>query len=322
MTDLKTCRVLVTPTSFGRDDPRLKTELEATVGEVIYNPTTRPLKAEEVAKLLPGCHGYIAGLDYIDRTALQAADVLQVIARYGAGIDRVDVAAARKKEIVVTNTPGANTASVTELAIGLMLCLLRNIPRANTATKNGEWPRLRGQSLGGKVVGLVGFGAIGQRVARCLQGFDCTLVAYDPFPSSEIAREYHVTLLSLDEVLGQADVVSLHLPATAETTRMVNQDFLTKMKPQSILINTARGEIINESDLLVALQQGHLRGAGLDVFADEPPDKDHPLLKLPQVIATPHTGAHTDGATNAMGWGALNNLLTVLRAEQPLNPVS
>lgn len=142
MIDLKQCCVLVTPTSFGRNDPRLRVELEVAVGEVIYNPTSRPLNSAELAQLLPGCHGYIAGLDHVDRTALEAADQLKIIARYGVGVDRVDLEAAKEKGIIVTNTPGANTVSVAELAIGLMLAVARSIPQANAATKCGDWPRL------------------------------------------------------------------------------------------------------------------------------------------------------------------------------------
>lgn len=315
MDDLKQARILVTPTSYGRDDPRLRSELEAAVGQVIYNPTTRPLSSEELAGLLPGCDGYIAGLDQIDRAALAGADRLKVIARYGAGVDRVDLDAARERGIVVTNTPGANTVSVAELAIGLMLAAARSIPQANAATKQGEWPRLSGVSLEGHTVGLVGFGAIGRAVARRLQGFDCTVLAYDPFPNVEAAQALNVALLPLEELLPRADFVSLHLPAMAETRGMVDAEFLSRMKAGAILVNTARGEIINEGDLLAALQNGRLRGAALDAFADEPPGADNPLLQLPQVIATPHTGAHTDGATNAMGRGALRNLLAVLRGE-------
>ncbi len=322
MTPLKECRVLVTPTSYGRDDLRLRTDLEAAVGEVIYNPTTRPLSSAELMELLPGCHGYIAGLDTIDQAALQAAGRLKVIARYGAGVDRVDVAAATARGIVVTNTPGANTVSVAELALGLMLAVARNIPQASSATKNGEWPRLTGMSLAGKVIGLIGFGAIGQALAQRLQGFDCRLLAFDPYPNPAAAQTHRVTLLPLDELLAQADVVSLHMPATPQTQHMVNAQFIGKMKPGAILINTARGEVINEADLLAALHSKHLRGAGLDAFASEPPGADNPLLQLPQVIATPHTGAHTDDATNAMGWGALRDCLAVLRGEAPRYPVS
>jgi D-3-phosphoglycerate dehydrogenase len=319
--NLKDCRVLVTPTSFGRHDPMLKEQLESAVGEVIYNPTSRPLISSELVDLLPGCHGYIAGLDSVDQAAIQAADQLKVIARYGAGVDRIDLIAAKEKGIIVTNTPGANTVSVAELAIGLMLALARSIPQANTATKGGEWPRLNGMTLEHKVIGLIGFGAIGQAVARCLWGFNCRLIAYDPFPNTEVAQMVNTTFLPLAEVLNQADIVSLHFPVLPETRGMVNTEFLAQMKPGAMLINTARGEIVNEADLLSALQSGHLSAAGLDAFTSEPPDVENPLLKLPQVIATPHTGAHTDGAIHGMGWGALNNLLPALRGEQPVDRI-
>jgi D-3-phosphoglycerate dehydrogenase len=321
MLDLRSCRVLVTPTSYAKDDPRLRTELEAAVGEVIYNPTGRPLSSNELVDLLPGCHGYIAGLDMVDRTALKAANQLRVIARYGAGVDRVDMEAAKEKGIIVTNTPGANSISVAELTVGLMLALARMIPEANAATKAGEWPRLAGVSLEGKVVGLLGLGSIGKQVARRLVGFDCIIIAYDPVADQAFAERHDVRLLPRDEVIRQADFLSLHVPALSETRGMVNESFLSRMKPDAFLINTARGELIDETALLAALQSGHLRGAALDAFAKEPPAADNPLFALPQVIATPHTGAHTDGATNAMGWGALRDCLAVLRGEEPAHRV-
>ena len=321
MVDLKSCRVLVTPTSYARDDPSLRSELEAAVGEVIYNSTGRPLSSAQLAELLPGCHGYIAGLDRVDRGALEAADQLRVIARYGAGVDRVDLEAAREKGIVVTNTPGANSVSVAELTLGLMLALARSIPEANAATKGGEWPRLAGVSLEGKVVGLMGLGSIGKEVARRLAGFGCNLIAYDPVADVAFAEKYNVKLLPRDQVIRSADFLSLHVPALPETQGMVDGAFLGLMKPGAFLINTARGELVDEGALLLALESGRLRGAALDAFAQEPPGEEVPLLALPQVIATPHTGAHTDGATNAMGWGALRDCLAVLRGEEPAHRV-
>jgi D-3-phosphoglycerate dehydrogenase len=317
MAALQSCRVLVTPTSFARNDPRLKVELEAAVGEVIYNPTGRPLSAVEVRDLLPGCDGYIAGLDVIDRSALESADRLKVIARYGVGVDRIDLAAAHEKGIVVTNTPGANAASVAELTIGLMLSLARMIPVANQETRAGKWPRLPGVSLEGKVVGLLGLGTIGKQVARRLRGFDCTILAHDPAADTTFAQAHGVTLCPQDEVIAQSDFLSLHVPLLPETQRMVNASLLSRMKQGAFLINTARGELIDEAALLAALQSGHLKGAALDTFTQEPPGKDHPLLSLPQVIVTPHTGAHTDGATNAMGRAALRDCLAVLGGEEP-----
>ena len=170
--DLKSCRVLVTPTSYGKNDPQLRSEIEAAVGEVIYNPYERPLTSTEVGSLLPGCDGYIAGLDYIDRAAMDSADRLRIIARYGIGVDRVDLAAAAEKSIVVTNTPFANSVSVAELTIGMLLSLARSIPTLTAETRRGGWSRVAGVTLAGKTVGLVGLGSVGKQVALRLRAFD------------------------------------------------------------------------------------------------------------------------------------------------------
>ena len=315
--NLKECRLLVTPTSYGKNDTRLKTELEALVGEVIYNPTGKPLKSAQVAALIHGIDGYIAGLDEIDASALSEADQLKVIARYGVGVDSVDLAAARERGIIVTNTPGANSSSVAELAIGLMLALARQIPEAVDAVHQGKWPRYSGISLEGKTIGILGLGAIGKLLARRLAGFDCRIIAFDPFADPAFAKDHQVELATMKAVIEQADFISLHLPLLPETRNLVNDDFLSKMKRGSFLINTSRGEVVDEVALLKAIQRGHLKGAGLDAFTVEPPDPRNPLLNLPQVIATPHLGAQTDGATSNMGWFAMRDCLAVLKGEAP-----
>jgi D-3-phosphoglycerate dehydrogenase len=319
--NLKECRLLVTPTSYGKNDSRLKTQLEAQVGEVLYNPTGKPLTSAEVARILPGIDGYIAGLDAIDEQALQAADRLKVIARYGVGVDNVDLAAARAKGIVVTNTPGANSVSVAELALGLMLALARQIPEAVEAVHQGKWPRYSGISLEGKTIGILGLGAIGKQLARRLTGFDCKILAYDPYADATFARDNHIELIPMDKVIEEADFISLHLPLLPETRGLVNEAFLKRMKKGSFLVNTSRGEVVDEAALLNALQSGHIKGAGLDAFTVEPPAAGNPLLALPQVIATPHLGAQTDGATSNMGWFAIRDCLAVLNDEEPLYKV-
>ena len=319
---LKDCKVLVTPTSYGVNDRVLRTQLETEVGEVVYNTSGKPLNSTQLVEMIPGVDGYIAGLDTIDRDALAAADRLRVIARYGVGVDAVDLEAAKEKGIIVTNTPGANSGSVAELTVGLMISLIRNIPTAAQATNSGDWPRMRGLSLDGKIVGLVGFGAIGKHVAQRLSGFGCRVVAFDPVATEEQAAALDVELLSLEEVIENADLLSLHCPVTKQTRAMVDAVFLEKMKPGSYLINTARGELVDEEALTTALQSGKLSGAALDVFSKQPPEAHNPLLGLPQVLATPHLGAHTDGATNSMGWGALNDCMAVLRGEEPQHRVA
>lgn len=318
---LQDCRILVTPTSYGKNQPELRTHLEARVGEVVYNTTGRPLTSDELTALIPGIDGYIAGLDTIDRRVIDAADCLRVIARYGVGVDSVDLEAAREKGIVVTNTPGANSGSVAELAVGLLLALARNMVGAALATKSGSWPRLSSLSLEGKTIGLIGFGAVGRQVARRLAGFDCYILAYDPLVPKSETEALGVQMLPMEEVIAQADFLSLHCPLNDQTRGLVNAELIIKMKTGAFLINTARGELVDEVALLQALQHGKLKGAALDVFVNQPPAADNPLLALPQVIATPHMGAHTDGATNAMGWRALEDCLAVLRGERPTHPV-
>jgi phosphoglycerate dehydrogenase-like enzyme len=311
----------VTATSYGKNDPQLRSELESSVGQVIYNPFARPLASAEVSELLPGCDGYIAGLDFIDRAALEHADQLKVIARYGTGVDRVDVAAAAEKSIVVTNTPLANAVSVAELTIGMMLSLARSIPALTADTRAGGWSRMAGVTLEGKTIGLIGLGSVGKQVAIRLRAFGCALIAYDPVADAEFAAANRIDLVPLNEVISRSDFISLHCPLLPTTRNMVNASFLSEVKSGAFLVNTARGELIDEVALYEALQSGHLRGAAVDAFTQEPPDKDNPLLALPQVIATPHSGAHTDGAMNAMGWGALQDCLAVLRGEKPMYPV-
>jgi len=315
--DLKKARLLVTPTSYGKNEPRLKTELEQLAGSVTYNPTGKPLSSPEVAALIAGVDGYIAGLDIIDRAALEKADHLKVIARYGVGVDQVDLEAAREKGIIVTNTPGANSVSVAELALGLMLALARQIPEAVQSVQQGKWPRYAGVSLEGKTVGILGLGAIGKQLVRRLAGFDCTILAYDPFADENFVEEYRIELAPMDMLIARSDFVSLHLPLLPETRGLVNDAFLARMKKGAFLINTTRGEVIDEAALLRALESGHLRGVGLDAFTVEPPETSNPLLHLPQVIATPHLGAQTDGATSNMGWFAMRDCLAVLRGEEP-----
>jgi len=315
--DLSEYRVLVTPTSFGKDDPALKATLEKTVGKVIYNPTGRPLTASELAPLVKDIDGYIAGLDQIDGSVIGVANRLKVVARYGVGVDRVDVKAATKKGIVVTNTPGANSVAVAELSIALMLALGRQLCKADQATRRGEWLRFTGVGLRGKTVGLIGFGAIGREVASRLKSFGSRILVSVRRTKPETAEGSGVHLVSLDELLALSDFVSLHPSLNPSTAGMVNESFLRKMKSGSFLVNTARGELIDETALYHALAQGHLRGAALDCFTKEPPDADNPLLQLPQVMLTPHTGSHTDEATNTMGWMSLQSCLAVLRGEQP-----
>jgi len=319
--DLKSCRVLVTPTTFGMYDKRLRQELETTVGEVIYNQRGRRLASNELRELLPGCDGFIAGLDLVDGAALESADRLKVIARYGVGVDNIDLKTAAKKKIMVTNTPHANAVSVAELTVALLLSMARSIPEAAASVREGRWPRLHGQVLAGKTIGLIGFGSVGREVAKRLQSWELTVLACDPFGDEDLARSLDVRLVDLQELIRKADFISVHVPLLSETRHLVNADILAQMKRGAYLINTARGEILDEHALLAALDSGQLAGAALDVFTDEPPTIDSPLRGHPRLIATPHCAAHTDGAADGMGWQSLRDCIAVLRGEEPIYPV-
>jgi D-3-phosphoglycerate dehydrogenase len=309
------CKVLVTPTSFGKGDPALKTALEKAVREVVYSPFNRPLTSAELIPLVKDIDGYIAGLDQIDEPVIQAAAKLRVIARYGVGVDRVSIPDATKKGIAVTNTPGANAVAVAEMTIALMLSLCRGIRRADRETRKGEWPRVSGIGFRGKTVGLVGFGAVGREVASRLKGFGCRILVSDPRVPAEVAAGWGVHQAQLEELLAESDFVSLHASLNPGTDSMVDAGFLSKMKRGSFLVNTARGELVDEPALQAAIEDGHIRGAALDCFRKEPPGKDHPILRLDQVLVTPHIASHTDEAATAMGWMSLQACLAVLRGE-------
>jgi len=225
---------------------------------------------------------------------IKAATALRVIARAGTGVDNVDVPAASARGIVVMNAPGANSISVAELAMSFVLALARHVPAADAAMKQGKWEKKKflGEEVRDKVLGLVGLGRIGQEVARRASAFGMRIVAHDPFISEQVASDLAVNLVSLDAVFEQADYVSLHMPSTPQTRRLVNAERLARAKKGIRIINTARGDLVDEAALADAIEAGHVAGAGLDVY-DKEPTVDHRLQKLPQVIATPHIAAST-----------------------------
>ncbi len=233
---------------------------------------------------------------------LECAIRLKVIGRAGAGVDNIDLDAATEKGAVVMNTPGGNATSVAEHTMALLLALARRIPQADRSLKQGHWEKreLTGVELRGKTLGLIGFGRIGTEVARHAQVFGMEVIAYDPYVSSRIAAEQNVKMMSLEELLKTSDFISLHASLTAETRHLLNRRTLALLKPGARIVNCARGELINEADLLQALESGHVAGAGLDVFETEPP-RDLRLASHPNVIATPHIAGSTEEAQETVG---------------------
>lgn len=224
---------------------------------------------------------------------MKAGKKLKVVGRAGIGVDNVDVAAATELGILVVNAPTANLMSATEHTFALLLSLARRVPEADASMKAGEWNRkLTGVELQGKTLGVIGFGRIGQRVADRARGFEMKVVAYDPFLDATVARKLDVELLPLDDLLARADVITFHTPLTKESRNLLNRERIAKMKKGALVVNCGRGGVIDEEALLEALESGHLGGAALDVFAEEPP-KDLRLVRHKRVVATPHLGAQT-----------------------------
>lgn len=309
-------KALVTSTSFLKpQNSKAKALLESFFDEIVYNDLGVPLAGEQILTRLEGCDAYIAGVDYITADVIEKMpESVKVISRYGVGVDRVDLAAAKAKGIVVTNTPGANSTAVCELAFSLMLCACRNIPQLHQAVTDGLWPRSEGIELAGRTLGIVGMGAIGKRLALRAKAFEMDVVAYDPYFDEAFASANGIRRMELDALLSCADVVSLHVPLNDQTKYMINAERIEKMKKGVIIINTARGGLIDEAAAAEALKAGKLGGLGLDAFEQEPLT-DSPLKGLPRVIFTPHTGAHTGEAVSNMGMMSVQNAIAVLKGE-------
>lgn len=253
-------------------------------------------KKDEMEKALPGAHALIVRSETrVTADVMAKAPQLRVIARAGTGVDTIDVAAATRRGIAVMNAPGANTVSAAEHAFGLLLSLVRHIPPAAEAMRQGSWDRKRfeGTELRGKTMGVIGLGRIGGHVAQLARAFGMTVVAHDPFLPGERAVELQVKLLPLDQLLRTADVISLHLALTSDTHHLINGARLALMKPSAMIINTARGELVDEAALAQAIKDKRLGGAAIDVFAVEPLPAESPLRGLDRVILTPHLAAST-----------------------------
>jgi len=285
-----------------------------------YGPMT-PAEEDAAAQALAPAHGLFVRIGYLGAGLIQRLPNLRVIAMHGVGVDQVDVAAATARGIIVTNVPGANAQAVAELTIGLMLAVLRRIPMADGRLRAGDWAggRTLGNELSGLTLGLVGLGNIGRKVASLARAFGMTVLGYDP---NVVQPPEGVKLTDLPSLLSNADIVSLHAPQTPATEKMINTTTLALMKPTAVLINTARGALVDEQALAEALKAGRLAGAGLDVYAQEPPDPANPLLKLENVVLTPHIGSSTRGALRNIARIAGEDVARVLKGEIPLHRVN
>lgn len=295
--------------------------LAVTVGAASETPDDPFAAVAEAEAIIAG------GRLRYEAALLAQAPRLRVIARTGIGVDNVAVAEATARGIAVCNAPDAPTLATAEHTIGLIFAVAKQLKWCDQALRAGHrtdfFNRYQGFELYQAVLGLVGLGRIGGRVAELAQGLGMRVIGYDPFAPPERAKQVGVTLLpTLEALLAQADVVSLHLPLTAETAGLLDATRLAQMKPGAILINAARGGLVDETALLAALETGHLLGAGLDVFTTEPPPADHPLLNRPEVVATPHIASATGAGKRRLWKSALAQALQALRGERPAHLVN
>ncbi|MCI0395258.1 MAG: phosphoglycerate dehydrogenase [Chloroflexi bacterium] len=299
--------VFISTSSFGNMDRQPLAMLEAAGIVYRLNPYGRKLKPEESVQLLVGVDGLIAGTELLDRGVLAQAPRLRIVSRCGTGLDSVDLAAAAELGIRVTNTPDAHVDAVAELTLAGILDLLRRVSCADHLVRQGQWVKPMGRLLRGKTVGIVGLGRVGKALVQLLQPFAVTVLAYDPYQDPVFAGQYGVRYIPLEELLGAADVVSLHLSYSRELRHFVDGTRLALMKPEAILVNVARGGLVDEAALAACLQSGRLAGAYLDTFEQEP--YQGPLAGLENVVLTPHIGSYAAEARLRMEMEAVENLL-------------
>jgi len=314
-------RILSTSPTFGYYAFEPFEYLKSHDCKVELVPQDKKLSERELIGEVTKYDAMIAGTNKITESIIRASKRLRVIAKHGAGIDNIDVKAASNRGIVILNTPGANSNSVADLAIGLIISLARKIPFADRCVREGGWPRIVGIDLSGKTLGIIGLGQIGKKVAKRALGFDMKVLAYDIFEDKDFARQLGVTYLSLDEVIAESDFLSIHIPMTPLTRQLIGRRELELMKRKAFLINISRGDVVDEERLYQALKEKRIQGAALDVFSSEPP-KGSPLLMLDNVIVSPHVGGITFEALRETGMMCAHGIIDILEGRQPHNVVN
>ncbi len=314
-------RVLISVAGFGRASQAPLQRLAAAGCDVVANPTGSRLTEDAMLGLVADIDAIIAGTEPITARVLDAAPRVKIVARRGVGFDTVDVAAATVRGIAVTITAGVLSEAVADHAFGLLLAVARQIPRLDREVKAGGWDRTPAVDVHGKTLGIVGFGSIGKAVARRGAGFGMRVLARDVAPDHAAAASLGVRLCDFDTLLAESDFVTVHVPLSPATRHLIDEAALRKMKPAAFLLNTSRGDVVDEAALLRALRDGRLAGAGLDVFHDEPV-RDRALVGLDQVVATPHVAAHTQETLVRMEHMCADAVLAVLRGERPTHLVN
>ncbi|MFJ4223186.1 phosphoglycerate dehydrogenase [Microbacterium sp. NPDC089695] len=286
---------------------------------LVENQTTVPWTAEQLHEHIATADAAVAGVEVFDAAALDRAPSLRIISRLGVGLDNVELPVARDRGVDVVNVPGGNAEAVAELALGFILSLMRRLPQMHDAARAGRWDRYVGTELAGKTVGLLGFGAIARLLAARLSGFDLTIKAYDPYADLDAAARLGVEIVSLEEAVSDADIVSVHVPHLPETHHLVDDALISHMRQGTLLINTSRGGLVDEAALVRGLESGRIGGAGLDVFEHEPVSPDNPLFSHDAVVTAPHAGADTIEAYDRIGWATAQAIVDVFAGRTPAN---
>ena len=304
-------KVLVTPRSFGKTDPLAWQMLEDAGFAVLRNPTGSILNEEQLKEMLTGCDGVVIGVDPLTADVLAAAPNLRAIAKYGVGTDNIDLDYCRQKGIKVSRTVGANAEAVADFTFALMLAVARQVVQIDQRCRQGDWSKITAIDVSSRTLGILGLGAIGRAVARRAAGFNMRVIAHDVFWDEAYATGHGLERATPGQIFREADFISLHLPLLPETRNIVGEAELSLMKSTAILVNTARGGLIDEPALLKALQDRRIYGAGIDAFSQEPP-ADPAWFTLDNLVLGSHAAASTSGATEQMGRMAARNLISDL----------
>jgi phosphoglycerate dehydrogenase-like enzyme len=313
-------KVLIAPAPLAGIDAAYLHTLRSAGMEPFFPKQRRQLTEEELLDQLPGVAAVIAGSEPYSRRVLAGLPALRVIARAGVGFDAVDTTAATEQGVAVCIAPGTNQDAVAEHTFTLILALAKGLVPQHLGTVGLQWPRRATLPLRGRTLGIAGLGRIGKAVALRGACFGMRLLGYDPYPDHAFAAAHNVTFVPFEQLLVESDYLTLHLPATEASRYMINRASLARMKPTAFLVNTARGSIVNERDLIEALQQGRLAGAGLDVFEEEPP-RDSPLFRMENVVVTPHAAGVDLQSRDDMALSAAEAIVSLSRGQWPAEKV-
>lgn len=301
-------KVLVTPRSFGKANPGLFDRLAAAGLDVVRNETGGILDEAAMKTLIAPCEGVILGVDPLNAAVLAAAPALRAVAKYGVGLDNIDLAGCEARGIRVSRTLGANSAAVADYAFALMLAVARKVTLIDRRCHERDWSKITSIDVGGATLGIIGLGAVGKQVARRARGFAMRVLASDSVWDEDFAVSQGIERADADRICAECDFISLHCLLNEETRGLIDARRIGLMKRNAILVNTARGALVDETALLAALGEGRIYGAGLDVFAEEPPSNPA-WYTLDNVVMGSHCSSSTSGAVALMGGMAVSNLL-------------